>query len=410
MIKEENTVKTLIINANLLVAEPTPAFVEGELLIEDGIIISVGEPNEFPRENVTLIDAEGALVSPGLVDVHTHGRAGGDFVSADTDQLQRMSKSYLSAGVTAVMPTLASAPLGDFGSAADRLAAVANAPAGARYLGWHLEGRYLNPSKRGAHAPLLLAPLDAAELASLSERMCRPYHENDLPCPMRVSAALELDEDGSFCAKARELGIRLSLGHTAATYEQASAAIERGATGLTHLYNTMPPLHHRAGGPVMACFDAARESKNIFGELICDGLHIAPEMIRLAYAMLGVDHFALISDSMEGTGCPDGDFSIAGQHVTLRDGRAYTDDGALAGSTLDLIDGVRNLMNFCNIPLAQALVCATRNPARLGGIDHLVGVLAPGRYADLLLLEQEDSRVTVRDVYVGGVRCEGVTA
>jgi N-acetylglucosamine-6-phosphate deacetylase len=160
----------------------------------------------------------------------------------------------------------------------------------------------------------------------------------------------------------------------------------------------------------MACFDAARESKNIFGELICDGLHIAPEMIRLAYAMLGVDHFALISDSMEGTGCPDGDFSIAGQHVTLRDGRAYTDDGALAGSTLDLIDGVRNLMNFCNIPLAQALVCATRNPARLGGIDHLVGVLAPGRYADLLLLEQEDSRVTVRDVYVGGVRCEGVTA
>lgn len=409
MIKEENTVKTLLINANLLVTDPSPAFVPGELLIEDGIIISVGAPNECPREDVALIDAEGALVAPGLVDVHTHGRAGGDFISADVDLLQKMSRSYLSAGVTAVVPTLASAPVDDFGLAADRLAAVAKSPAGARFIGWHLEGRYLNPTKRGAHAPLLLAPLDAAELANLSERMCRSYHENHLPCPMRVSAALELDENGSFCAKARELGLRLSLGHTAATYEQATAAIGRGATGLTHLYNTMPPLHHRAGGPVMACFDAARMGKNIYGELICDGLHIAPEMIRLAYFMLGVDHFALISDSMEGTGCPDGDFSIAGQHVTLKDGRAYTDDGALAGSTLDLIDGVRNLMKFCSIPLAEALICATRNPARLAGIDHLVGELAPGRFADLLLLDEKDGQLTVREIYVNGIKCEGVT-
>lgn len=402
--------KSLLINANLLVTEPAPAFVEGELLMEDGIIISLGAPNEFSREGVTLIDAKGALVSPGLVDVHTHGRAGGDFISADVDLLQRMSRSYLTAGVTAVVPTLASAPVDDFGAAADRLATVTQTPAGARFVGWHLEGRYLNPGKRGAHAPALLAPLDAAELANLSERMCRPYRKANLPCPMRVSAALELDGDGSFCEKARELGIRLSLGHTAATYAEATEAIERGATGLTHLYNTMPPLHHRAGGPVMACFDAARVGKNIYGELICDGLHIAPEMIRLAYAMLGVDHFALISDSMEGTGCPDGDFSIAGQHVTLKDGRAYTDDGALAGSTLDLINGVRNLIKFCHIPLAEALTCATRNPARLGGIDHLVGELLPGRFADLLLLDEHDGQVNIREIFVGGVKQEGVLA
>jgi N-acetylglucosamine-6-phosphate deacetylase len=344
------------------------------------------------------------------VDVHTHGRAGGDFTAADAALLQRMSRSYLTAGVTTVMPTLASAPLDDYAVSADRIASVAQKPSGARYIGWHLEGRYLNPTKRGAHAAPLLAPLNATELQVLSERMCRPFHEAQLPCPMRASAALELDEDGRFAAEAARLGIGLSLGHTAATYEQATAAVARGARGFTHLYNAMPPLHHRQGGSVMACFDAARAGKDVYGELICDGLHIAPEMIRLAYAMLGVDHTVLISDSMEGTGCPDGDYSIAGQHVTLRDGRAYTDDDALAGSTLDLLDGVRNLMRFCNISLAEALICATRNPARLAGLDTLVGTLTPGCFADLLLLDEQNGQVYLRAVYVGGIRADEVIA
>lgn len=398
--------KTLLINAKLLTFDPTPAFREGELLMENGIILDVAAPGLLSRDEVQVIDAAGALVSPGLVDIHSHGRAGGDFVTADVERLQRMSRSYLEAGVTTVMPTLASAPYEEFGTAADRLASAAAAHTGARLIGLHLEGRYLNPAKRGAHAPALLAPLDADELAQLTERMCRPYIEAQLACPLRVSAALELDADGSFSRKAKELGIRLSLGHTAATYEEATLAIERGALSLTHLYNTMPPLHHRAGGPVMACFDAARQGKEIYGELICDGLHISPEMIRLAYAMLGVNHTVLISDSMEGTGCPDGDFSIAGQHVTLKDGRAYTDDGALAGSTLNLIDGVRHLMAFTGASAAEALTCATRNPARAAGLDSLVGSFKKGCFADFLLLSDD---LAVRGVYVGGVLQGGCT-
>jgi N-acetylglucosamine-6-phosphate deacetylase len=112
---------------------------------------------------------------------------------------------------------------------------------------------------------------------------------------------------------------------------------------------------------------------------------------------------------MEGTGCPDGDFSIAGQHVSVKDGKAYTDDGALAGSTLNLLDGVRNLMTFCDLPLAYALTCATRNAARLAGIDSLVGMLTPGRYADFLLLDERDGKVILRDIYVGGTRREVTT-
>jgi len=403
--------KTLLTNAKLLTFEPTPAFREGELLFENGVILAIGAPNELSSKladhtDWAVIDAGGALVSPGLVDVHTHGRAGGDFTSADVATLQKMSRSYLDAGVTTVMPTLASAPYDEYGKAAERIASVAQSPLGARYIGLHLEGLYLHPAKRGAHASELLAPLDAAELQALNERMRRPYEQAELACPMRLSDALELDQDGGFATTAKSLGIDLSIGHTTATYDQATIAIKRGARGFTHLYNAMPPLHHRAGGAIMACFDAAREGKDVFGELICDGLHIAPEMIRLAYAMLGVDHTVLISDSMEGTGCPDGDFSIAGQHVSVKDGKAYTDDGALAGSTLNLLDGVRHLMSFCGLPLAYALTCATRNAARLAGLDSLVGMLAPGRYADFLLLDECDGKVILRDVYVGGIHRE----
>lgn len=396
--------KTLLTNAKFLTFEPTPDFREGELLMEDGIILELAAPGAIKRDGCELIDAQGALVSPGLVDVHSHGRAGGDFASADIDLLQKMSASYLASGVTAVMPTLASAPYEDYGLAADRLATVAQRPEGARMIGLHLEGRYLNPVKRGAHAPALLAPPDANEMEQLMERMQSPYNQKNLTCPLRLSAALELDADGSFSQKAKDLGIRLSLGHTDATYDQATLAIERGAISLTHLYNTMPPLHHRKGGPVMACFDAARRGDEVYGELICDGLHISPEMIRLAYAMLGVDHTVLISDSMEGTGCPDGDFSIAGQHVTLKDGRAYTDDGALAGSTLNLLDGVRNLVKFCGISPAEALICATRNPARAAGIDKLVGSFAPGCFADFLLLKED---LTPDSIWVSGTQRYG---
>ena len=387
--------KTLLINGKLF-DTATGAFTPAEMLIEDGKIAALGAPNTLSREGVELLDADGALVVPGLVDVHTHGRAGGDFNDADTALLQKMSRSYLGAGVTTVMPTLASAPLDSFGEAADRIAMVAAAPEGARYIGLHLEGRYLNPKKRGAHAAQLIAPLDGDELITLAERMRRPYGGQ---CPMRASAALELDGDGSFTAAAKAQDIRLSLGHTDATFEAASAAVAAGANCFTHLYNAMPPLHHRAGGAIMACFDS-----EAYGEIICDGFHIAPEMVRLAYRMLSSRRLVLISDSMQGTACPDGDYSIAGLPVTVRDGKAYTIEGNIAGSTLNLLDGVFNLMTFCGISLEQALPCATCNPARAAGIDHLVGSLRTGLYADFLLLDSKDGVHTLRDVYVGGRR------
>ena len=229
--------------------------------------------------------------------------------------------------------------------------------------------------------------------------MCRP----DAPTPIRLSAAWELDGSGEFITTARALGIALSLGHTEASYAQACEIVGRGVSCFTHLFNAMPPLHHRDGGAVAACFDCGA-----YGEIICDGFHIAPHMVRLAYRLLGREHTILVSDSMQGTGCPDGSYTIAGMDVIVKEGKAYTTDGAIAGSTLGLLDGVRNLMQFCKIPLADALCCATVNPARAANIDTLVGSLKAGLAADFLMLRQDRDQITLTDIYVGGIGKGGI--
>jgi N-acetylglucosamine-6-phosphate deacetylase len=187
--------------------------------------------------------------------------------------------------------------------AAERIDGFLSAETQASFCGVHLEGRYLELSKRGAHAPEMLSGLEADELdrfASLSR--------------MHLSAAFELDTDGSFAKKALELGATLALGHTAATYAQAKESEERGVTAYTHLFNAMPPIHHREGGAVTACLTG-----DAYGELICDGVHIAPETVRLAYKCKG-ERLVLISDSMQATGCVDGEYSIAGMPVTVKNG------------------------------------------------------------------------------------------
>ena len=178
---------------------------------------------------------------------------------------------------------------------------------------------------------------------------------------------------------------RSGLGHTAATAEEARRALSGGVTSFTHLYNAMPALHHREGGAVCV----ALTEDQAWVELIADGLHICPDMIALAWHCKPHDRFVLITDSMEATGCADGEYAIAGQKVIVKNGRAETLDGALAGSTLDLWQGVQNLMKFAKVPLELAVACATMNPAEMLGIDREVGSIDKGKRADLLLIDQD---------------------
>ena len=373
----------LLKNAKLYQTQ-TRRFVPGDLLVEDGVIRAIGTIHAQTGE---VFDLAGACVVPGLVDVHTHGRAGYDFTACDSDALDVMAADYARHGVTSVMPTLASAPYEDMLASTERLCRFVPANDEAGFVGVHWEGRYLNPDKRGAHATTLLAPLDPAELDAPILRRCGALH---------ISAALELDTDGAFAQKARSLGATLGLGHTAATYAQSKLAEGRGIVSYTHLFNAMPPLHHRDGGAVCAALEG-----DCFAELICDGIHIAPEMIRLAVRAKGVSRVTLISDSMEATGAPDGEYSIAGEPVTVKDGIARTHSGALAGSTLTLDRAVNNLMDFCGIPLTDAILAATASPARQMGIYDTVGSLEEGKQADLLVL-RDGERLDIDRVMVRG--------
>ena len=334
------------------------------ILIEDEKILSVGGEDASADQ---VVDVTGMTVLPGLVDVHTHGRAGYDFNTASKEQMMEMKRSYAAQGVTTVFPTLASATEAEWMRS---IAAIEECG----YDGIHLEGCYLNPAKRGAHAPELLVPLSKESLERVLSGISLPCH---------LSAAFELDEDGSFAQVADRHGVTMGLGHTAATADQARVAMERGVTSFTHLYNAMPALHHREGGAV----SVALTRDDAWVEVICDGMHICPDMVALAWKCKPRDRFVLITDSMEATGCADGEYAIAGQKVIVKNGRAETLDGALAGSTLDLWQGVRNLMKFANVSAEEAIACATINPAEMVGISHLVGSIEAGKRADLLLVD-----------------------
>ena len=380
--------RTWIFGARVYDTERRNFFHGGLLIADDKIEAVIPEGAPVPAHD-REIDAVGKLLLPGLVDVHTHGRAGYDFNTADEEGMRRMADSYLRSGVTTLMPTLASAPFEDLCVASDRIMALSKTEQGDCFVGVHLEGRYLNPAKRGAHAAELLASLDAVELNKLLPHM---------PAPCHISAAWELDADGEFAAAAKNHGATMGLAHTCADTAQAELAVRRGVRSFTHLFNAMPALHHRAGGA--AC--VALTTDGAYAELICDGMHICPEMVKMAYLCKGDEHLVLITDSMEATGGPDGEYAIAGMKVIVKDGKALTTDGALAGSTLSLLDGVKNLARFARIPFANALRCATYTPACMIGLEQEIGSLEAGKRADVLIASEQAGDISLDCVIKNG--------
>ena len=358
------------------------------MLVEDGVIRALLRHTDARPEVDSVIDCGGREVIPGLVDIHTHGRAGADFNTADADEMRAMAKSYAEYGVTSVFPTLASAEFDSLCSQAELIDGLKGDTDGAEFLGVHLEGRYLNPSKGGAHNPALLTNPNADELESFVQAS---------RLPLRVSAALELDGGDEFADRAAELGATLSLAHTAATYMETVEIYRKHKVAFTHLYNCMQPIHHRDGGTVLAALESGG-----FCELICDGHHISPEMVAFTYRTVGMDRLVLISDSMEATALSDGEYSIAGLPVVVRDGVARTLSGNLAGSTLSLINGVENLARFANIPIVDALICATLTPARAVGLENKVGKLAVGNRADFIICSISGKTINLEQVFVGG--------
>lgn len=377
-----------VIKNGLVYENNSQSFEALDIVCENGIITSLSDTEASTPDGAYTIDASGMYVFSGLVDVHTHGRAGYDFLNADMSALEAMACDYARRGVTTVMPTLASAPYEEMMEAAERINLFKPSAKGAELCGVHIEGRYLNSKRAGAHAPELLSALDPCELEHSAIRNAKRLH---------ISGAYELDGGFAFCKRALELGATLGLGHTDASYGQAIEAEKHGVSAYTHLFNAMPPLHHRDGGAVCAAL-----LTDAYAELICDGIHVAPEMVALAYKAKGAKRLSLISDSMEATGCEDGEYSIAGNPVRVSGGIARTPQGALAGSTLTLDEAVRNLMRFANIPITKAIVCATEAPARQMGMYDVCGSVDTGKKADLVLCTPDDTKFDIRRVILRG--------
>lgn len=358
-------------------------FEKKDLYVRDGLICEKGDAD-------CSIDCTGRYIIPGLVDVHTHGRSGYDFNTADEQGVRRMREEYAKIGTTTVMATLASATMESFEESIAAINKNRTAENGcANIAGIHLEGRYLNPKKRGAHAENLLAPLDADEAGELIKKM--------MPLPVHVSAALEEDGAEDFTKTLIGMGATVALAHSDATYDEAMKAVEWGATAFTHTFNAMRAMHHREPG----CAVASMLADGAYTELICDGEHVNPAMIKLCDRAKADGKTVLITDSMEATGCPDGEYSIAGMPVFVKNGKAVTSDGALAGSTLDLWTGLMNFMAFTGKTLEDALPCATINPANEVGIGGICGSIEIGKRADFIILNEKNDP-EIESVYVNG--------
>lgn len=360
-------------------------FVRGGFSVENGRFAHVLEDVPGPAE-----DLDGALVIPGLVDIHVHGCAGADFSDGDYAGLVRMARYLARRGVTSFAPASMTLPydaLDKVFHAAARLRREGLAD-GARLMGIQMEGPFLSREKRGSQNPAYLRLPDW-------DRFLRLYDAAEGLLRI-VDVAPELPGAVEFTRRASEK-CRVSVAHTAAGYDQAAAVFDAGATHLTHLFNAMSGIHHRHPGPI----GAASERENVTAELICDGIHVHPSAVRMAFRLFP-GRICLISDALRCCGMADGSYSLGGQEILLSGGVARLTGGAIAGSAADLYQCMRRAVSF-GIPREQAVWAATALPARVIGRESETGAIADGRAADFVICGGE---LEPEAVYLGGKRLE----
>ncbi len=348
------------------------------ILIEDGKIDSIAsrETTQLPA-GARVLDFPGATLGPSFFDVHIHGAAGHDVMEATSQALDTMGTFLASRGTSAYLATTVTAPLDATLRALDGLAneiAKLQEPGRARPLGIHLEGPFLSHQKRGVQpAEHLLAPSIAT-----FDRLIDAAHGH----VRLITIAPELPGAIELTAHATSRGVRVAVGHSNATAAETRAAIAAGAVSATHTFNAMRPLDHREPG----ILGTVLTDDYLFSELICDGIHTDPEIVRLWWKAKGPERSILVTDAMAAAGMPEGEYQLGGFPVEVKDGRA-TARGVLAGSVLTLDRALGNFIKFTGASVEQALRLLSSNPAVMAGLAHRAGSLAPGKSANLIAVD-----------------------
>lgn len=365
--------KTLITNARIV--SPDVEIEGGALLLENDRIAAVIRPGETLPDADTIIDAEGRMAMPGFIDIHAHGADHHDVCDASVEAIRHIARRKLQEGVTTWLPTTLTQPQ-------DRLEQVAAECA--KYIanqefcktpGLHVEGPFINVKNAGAQNPQFVRPPNLAELKAI----------HDIAPALIVSIAPDVEGALEVIRGAKALGITSSAAHTSSTSAQIMAAKAAGLTHLTHFGNAMTPLHHREIGVV----GTGLLDNDIMIELICDTIHLCPDMLRVVFKVVPIERLMMITDSMAASWIGNGETSLGGLAVVVRDGAArLKEGGALAGSALLFNEGVRNIVGLIPLPLHQIVKATSWNQARSLGLEDL-GKLEPGYYADIVLLDSD---------------------
>ena len=378
---------------NVYVYTPNKTFVKGGIVLVGNCIQSVYEEKDTPQLNQEVIDGKGNYAIPGLIDLHFHGCKGDDFCNGKKDALGRIAEYEASVGVTAIAPATMTLPVEELEHILQVAAEYKKETRDchkADLLGINMEGPFISHVKKGAQ--------DEKNILPCNVEICDRFLKASEGLVKFIGVAPEESSNAIEFIKEVSSRVNVSLAHTNADYETAMAACKAGVNHAVHLYNAMPAFSHRAPGVVGAVFD----SKDVMAEIICDGIHIHPSVVRATFQMMGADRMILISDSMRATGMPDGQYTLGGLDVKVV-GRLATlvSDGAIAGSATNLMDCMRTVVKKMGIPLETAVACATINPAKSLGVEEEYGSIEKGKKADIVLL---DSNLELTAVIKDGVK------
>jgi N-acetylglucosamine-6-phosphate deacetylase len=360
---------------NCVYLSPDGAFVAGDISIDGDKILDTG--SIIPSEDCEVMDLGGLKVVPGFIDIHFHGAVGYDIMDASPEEFKLISNYLAKNGTTSYLATTITSTEQKLRKTIKKISTCANEEAsiGSSILGVHVEGPYINETKKGCHNSEWMRTPSIEELKEFKKSLGEGLKLHLTVAP-EIYGALE------FIKYAVHESASVSIGHSSATAEVTRKAVENGAVSFTHLFNAMKGIDHREPGVAGAALIL-----DSFTELICDGVHVHPDIINLIYRLKGKDRIVLVTDAMKAAGLGDGSYEFGGFKVIVNKGIARKEDGTLASSTLTMLEAVKNMIKFTEAPLEAAVLMASRNPAQAVGSYDKVGSIEAGKMADLIVMD-----------------------